>query len=481
MWRLRMTKKLENIPLNLEECICKIKSFASMSNMKVLFEEKRGHLAVRILNENKPALLRIYTTKKGITIDGSSGSNIELNKEALLFIRDIVPEKRTKEERITIKNVKESEFDRIINKIGRYVDSNEFIEMTVETNQGTSIINELTISHTQTKEKLYMKYYCNGTLYLNGFNIHLIDEITNIISTVLECSILLKHDVLDEIVRTCHERFLVEGNKECASCNSNCNGDCNRLLHSIHYGSKERYSCNRAMNYYMSKFAYRYASEADKILGQYKEVIDGFKEMHIMSIGCGPATELLGSINYAMKEKKRLYYNGIDINDKWVGIHDYFKSLPYSGMDVRFYYRDIFKFIEKINPDKGNLNSNIVFFQYVISDMAKYYSDHEMKTFFDRFKVIIIDCLPVDSLLIFNDVNNERKARRYFEMAASLLEDSKYEVKRFHFNPAYKEYSEYGFEIENHNINYKIPKTIEEHYNSWATCKSAALVIRKVN
>ena len=83
--------------------------------------------------------------------------------------------------------------------------------------------------------------------------------------------------------------------KRCYRCNSNDCYECLRHIHNIHT-TDEHYSCIKITYNYILKFGHRYASEIGKSINHLKKYLDLTSVINVLSVGCGPSTELYGVI-----------------------------------------------------------------------------------------------------------------------------------------------------------------------------------------
>ncbi len=107
-------------------------------------------------------------------------------------------------------------------------------------------------------------------------------------------------------------------------------------------------------DYYYCRYCYRYASEVVYGLRYFKDIMN-LETLKVMSVGCGPCTELAaidfmhhnGELNYS-----KLEFRGIDpLADMWKyiwqDIEDY-----YNGQ-VRFFENDILELVDVIIEKSG--------------------------------------------------------------------------------------------------------------------------------
>lgn len=84
---------IKNLPITLQDLLEKIERYADLHGFKMNAYESGGHHEVKIFNKELPGLLRVYTTAKGITVDGSGGKNHALNTLLIDFIREVTAQK----------------------------------------------------------------------------------------------------------------------------------------------------------------------------------------------------------------------------------------------------------------------------------------------------------------------------------------------------------------------------------------------------
>ena len=149
-----------------------------------------------------------------------------------------------------------------------------------------------------------------------------------------------------KLLDNCYQRHLkMAHHKQCENCPSDsfCPKSCATCLRRIHFPKElpqnaptRHYDCHNMVDCYVCNFACRYASELIYPL-QKQDLLARKQKLNVLSIGCGPCTDLL-AIDY-LKQKKifmfdTLCYVGVDkYSDKWHVIHDYLnKRIP-----LRFY------------------------------------------------------------------------------------------------------------------------------------------------
>ena len=267
----------------------------------------------------------------------------------------------------------------------------------------------------------------------------------------------------------------------CEKCNNNCTGSCEMCLESIHFGDDRRYNCENISNYYCCKYIYKYSSEIQYLFESHYTLSE-LECMRVISIGCGPCTDLVGVLNFIKTSELDIpiEYTGIDLNDIWSNVHNLISSNNNDMINSRFIYDDIFNLVHN-DLLKNDIRPNILIFQYVLSDMRKYNTDKEIKSFIDKLIKSIVINLEDNSYIILNDINH-CDTRQYFEYMLEKIKSNNIEIQwhRHHFrNNARPYHYDYGEEYESNDLTSVIPNDILDTYNPWTFCSSAQLIIRK--
>lgn len=119
-----------------------------------------------------------------------------------------------------------------------------------------------------------------------------------------------------------HVCFVCTNNNYCRTCNESDN--CAKCLDRIHYNHTSEnitYNCNRIIYRYVLQYFNRFCSE---IYYEVSPFVNQFTDddINIVSIGCGPNSELYGIIEaFRVNEQtKNIHYYGFDTNRVWIPI-----------------------------------------------------------------------------------------------------------------------------------------------------------------
>lgn len=288
-----------------------------------------------------------------------------------------------------------------------------------------------------------------------------------------------------DIINFCNDIYTNSDTEHmCDKCKNNCLGSCDKCLDSIHFNKVDRtYNCKNIVNYYVCKYSYKYSSEIEAIFKNIEEIQE-IKRYNIMSIGCGPCTDLFGIMNNIETNKlnKEVQYLGVDLNEIWKPVHNRIKELEAGKtLKTRFVYSDVFNVISKLKINEDTWKPNILIFQYVISDMVKYNTKQEILQFIDRIIDYIIDYMPKNSFIILNDINHNTQARNYYEYMYDCVYKRYKNTTcwKYHFNNDNRHYYRYGERYNYNETSINIPTHINETYNPWRFCSSAQMIIQK--
>jgi len=114
----------KGLNLTIDQCLDLIKEYLNKEigegNYNVLLEKKkRNFWQIRIsLNDVPPALLRIYITPKGLTVDPNVGKNRDLSKRIADYIN--ANSSKTGPKNYTLDGYTEKEFEEFIHTLGEY-------------------------------------------------------------------------------------------------------------------------------------------------------------------------------------------------------------------------------------------------------------------------------------------------------------------------------------------------------------------------
>ena len=190
--------------------------------------------------------------------------------------------------------------------------------------------------------------------------------------------------------------------KKCEGCNTcKCYDSCIHPLHQYNSNGKTYNCLNMAYNYVVKHF-YRFASEIEiafRVIYN-TERQNWNSNINVVSLGCGPSSELYGIINELHNQQSNLgvSYHGFDTNVIWQKIWnlniDICKqhNVTYTTDDMFAYY-----------TEHSDEHIDILILNYLLSDVARNMQNEEKTAFLDKLAEFI-DVMDVQ-YVIFNDIS----------------------------------------------------------------------------
>lgn len=214
----------------------------------------------------------------------------------------------------------------------------------------------------------------------------------------------------------------------------NCSTQCLSDIYHVH--KNRTYNCQTITPMYVLRFCNRYSSEIYHILNNLIPRLTSGDL--IFSIGCGPCMETIGIERYCRDNNiLGVKYEGYDYNLCWQNItntccisSDYLiASNPKRLIQETF--------IEKL------ANIKILLLNYMLSD----YKNHkrQLPSYLTTNIQAYLDLMLNDTYLIVNDQNHSDEWEDDFDNWSFQLDNTKYEVKRYFFDPGmHKRCNPYG-------------------------------------
>jgi hypothetical protein len=286
--------------------------------------------------------------------------------------------------------------------------------------------------------------------------------------------------LIDELVAYCDSRY--RRTDRCPGCPNDCKGGCEACLDAIHFGRIIRpYNCENISNFYVCKYIYKYASEIDHLITRF-EPLKRLDAYHILSVGCGPCTELAGVLSFLSRNhlQRPVSFLGIDSNTIWRPIHDRLQSIASGGkhnMTVGFEYGDALEIVPRLCRQGRLGHPNILTLQYLISNLVV--SCANVQAFVAGLSNSIVTLMPADSFIVLNDINHFLARDHFDSIERSVTKSHATTVYKAHFRNKNRIAYEYGEQHPANQLTGAIPAKIRTPYNPWDFCSSAQMVIEK--
>lgn len=291
--------------------------------------------------------------------------------------------------------------------------------------------------------------------------------------------------LIDKIISFCNAKYQEDGGCNCTY-EDHCPGRCDICLHYIHTPSvapaTRQYDCPSMANFYTCKYSHKYTSELIYAFEQLQDLF-GREQLNVMSVGCGPCTDLL-ALDFLREQNvyrfNTIKYRGIDSAEEvWQHIHHKIKQDKADGFKVKFFYEDITEFIDTIV--EATWTPDLIVFQYVFSDMQKHCTSGDLRDFISKIAWFVNNRMSANTYLVLNDINLSTQwggGREHFDSLLRRINSAQY--RKYHFNNSNKpNHFNYGDEYETNELVLK-PSRGLRGYEPFESCASAQMIIKKV-
>ncbi len=293
--------------------------------------------------------------------------------------------------------------------------------------------------------------------------------------------------LFDELIKYCDNKYQEQQRQ--GSCNpcthdsNNCAGDCGTCLHEIHFpreypNGRKKYNCEKIVNYYVCQFSNKFASEILYALYSFDDMNE-YDSLNIVSIGCGPAPDLMAFEYYNDTHNKfPITYYGFDLNEKWNPIHKEIENYCQSkNIFPSFYYEEVFRLFGKRHL-KRETNSNFLILQYVISHYLSTGTINELCNFYKNLTNNVISKMAPKSTIIINDVNSCYCGRDSLDYLIKEIKKKGITINSIEKRCFDKSRYEYGNEYPHKNLLMTYPDNFRYNYKCWNDCSCAQLIIK---
>lgn len=216
-------------------------------------------------------------------------------------------------------------------------------------------------------------------------------------------------------------------------CNTNCScgnycgnchltgSNCGTCLSHIQFcvSPKFHYNCDKITYHYVLHFFNSFASEIFYALSQSKSSASKTEPLRIVSMGCGPGSEVYGIVEALryIGSKKQLLYRGYDLNPIWRNVQEltrhYFSQTHHS---INFFTMNMF-------ADEINCQCfDILVLNYVLSDAIKYGTYNQNLLTLKMIADFVVNTKI--KFVFFNDINyygNDGKLDSGIQMMFELV------------------------------------------------------------
>ena len=276
---------------------------------------------------------------------------------------------------------------------------------------------------------------------------------------------------------TCHTSTL------CVNpCLAGCNSKCISCLDKQNFQGQQRtYDCEKRCGAYVCHYLFRFFIEMRFLCKEVRPLNDSVK---VLSIGCGPCSELfpLDEVMENQFKEYRIDFVGIDLSDKWRLFHaeiDRLIAVHQKPITTRFIIGDAMSELNQLLEEEFD----IIVLNYFLSDYRKLHNRSilPIRQFCQLLYHTIIDRMPINAYILLNDINHN-ESRDCFEVLTSEVKRSKV-VKKYRFDKPYivlETYTPSYYTRGNPII--KIPKkylalSFQQVFSPRTDCSSAQVIV----
>lgn len=178
--------------------------------------------------------------------------------------------------------------------------------------------------------------------------------------------------------------------------------------HNTNQTGRLRYNCNKLVHHYLYRQLDKQASEILVALREISNSISSLSEFNVISLGCGPCTELVAFDYYNQESghNKNINYIGIDIESSWGIIHskiNEFLRQQHYNIDFKCFIGDVvdINFLEK----KFNSNVNIIVLNYLVSSLYSSGEFQKLNKLYSNIAELLVKNNIKNCIIIINDMN----------------------------------------------------------------------------
>lgn len=277
------------------------------------------------------------------------------------------------------------------------------------------------------------------------------------------------------------------------NCKHTCiqNGFCIDCLNDILINDNSRssrlrnYSCDNITYSYVLRYLNRYASEIHHLFFKTKFIYQPV--INMVSLGCGPATELIGfeSIYHQVYPTGVLNYFGFDTNNIWNNCQNALINIfsPNSNVNCQFPNQLLLAGNPILN------NTNLFVLNYVISHIHKHVDTDDkslrnktVSDFLNNIITPIFDNMPSNSVLLINDTNSYNLGRNQIEdWARTQSQKSSSIIMGIYPNPSkpFAKFNNNNTKMNDVSLVFPINKPYDKFQISIDSCGSAFVLIKK--
>ena len=291
---------------------------------------------------------------------------------------------------------------------------------------------------------------------------------------------------------SCNDSFYRKQN--CQNCGVNssdsdveedCLGCCLECADEVHHHKSYRlaayrpaYNCQKLAYYYTCRYSWKYCSE---IMYAIEDInFTDYDRFRILSLGSGPAPDLMAFEQINRKYKKTLNYTGIDMNPYWKALYDKIKEYCNEvDIGVTFKNKDVFEALD--DGLRPRTPYNVLVLQYLISSFPDQERAYMVDHLCDLLIKNVISKKEVGEpfLIVLNDIDHNTLARDHFSTIFDKLHRSGFQgtIQKAHFKARAWDFKDGSTQYPSSANKFIIPDGIINKFNCAVHCSSAQMIL----
>lgn len=241
---------------------------------------------------------------------------------------------------------------------------------------------------------------------------------------------------LDDYLNWCNSQYKNSNHCQCGTncsnnhyCDNTLQTDCYQCIKRVHSYKNYtiHYNCEKMLYCYVLKHCYRFVVEIFFEFHRLRSDFINWNEIYILSIGCGPCTELFGAMLQWRKMGKHdlfFHYRGFDTETLWQPFMNMVCS-SFTNSDVEADNSNAFIYYQTHNE-----KVDVIVLNYMLSDMFKFQNNQ-----YDQFLENLINLirqkkphyLLVNDIYLILSIGATNRMLRFFKSAGFTFEYDKYQ------------------------------------------------------
>lgn len=247
---------------------------------------------------------------------------------------------------------------------------------------------------------------------------------------------------------------------------------CIKFIHDFN-NRTEHYSCPKMMMYYVPKHLYRYSMEIMQLCERIQS-ISNKDEISFASIGCGPCSELFGTLcdwKQRGKDISKYHFKGFDTEQMWTPVMAGINNIFANVIDAVALNSDFFSYYQENPMD----SVDVLLLNYMLSDSIKF-DECKYLNFVDDIYSFFVDKKP--EFLLVNDVYCRYTIRAYNILERRLTDCAPVRILKLHYPQEKSSIGVFGRKVEPKIFNNSLPQKYVDKYDPFWYTNSIQSIIK---